>query len=256
MPVDVPKTPGKSAAPKGKGGIMHAKIAGLPVPVVIGGVVVAILIGLYFKNKSAAASTAAGGTAAPTDTTGAGTGGSGSTTDQTPIDTSQLEADIGTLGGILGTTPSWVTDFETALSTAPTAPTAPTTPATPTTPAGVTTPASATGGSAAVPTQKQVAAVTAANPTLAGITDYLTPANAQTKVIAESPVAASASNPVGFATSALAKTQAQAALGQTAAFGGVTNISTNRTTGVVTTTYASGRVVQQAPGKSAYVAKK
>lgn len=40
------------------------------------------------------------------------------------------------------------------------------------------------------------------------------------------------------------------------AFGGIVSTRTNPKTGVKTTTYANGRIVTQAPGKTAYVSKK
>ena len=55
-----------------------------------------------------------------------------------------------------------------------------------------------------------------------------------------------------FAQAAVAKTAAGAATGTKVAFGGV--VSTKKlTNGATLTTYASGRQVEQAPGKSAYV---
>ena len=59
-----------------------------------------------------------------------------------------------------------------------------------------------------------------------------------------------------FAQAAVAKSNALAAAGAAQPYGGVASTVTNKKTGVVTTTYASGRIVQQAPGKTAYVAKK
>lgn len=68
--------------------------------------------------------------------------------------------------------------------------------------------------------------------------------------ITYSRVPASAPN---FARAAQAQTAAFKAAGQTPAFGGVTNVRTT-STGTTITTYASGRVVEQAPGRTAYVA--
>lgn len=59
-----------------------------------------------------------------------------------------------------------------------------------------------------------------------------------------------------FAQAAVAESNTAKAAGKTSAFGGVTGVHKNAKTGVVTTTYANGRVVEQAPGKTAYVAKR
>lgn len=59
-----------------------------------------------------------------------------------------------------------------------------------------------------------------------------------------------------FGEVAQAKTEARQAAGEQVAFGGVTSVHTNKKTGVQTTTYANGRVVTQAKGKTAYVSKK
>lgn len=67
------------------------------------------------------------------------------------------------------------------------------------------------------------------------------------------PVSASAPN---FAKAAVAQSTAARKTGATSAFGGVTSVTKNAKTGVVVTKYASGRVVEQAPGKTAYVARR
>lgn len=65
----------------------------------------------------------------------------------------------------------------------------------------------------------------------------------------EFPTAASTAN---FAAEASAKSAAAEAAGATPRFGGVSQVET-LASGAVETVYASGRVVEQAPGKSAYV---
>jgi hypothetical protein len=55
-----------------------------------------------------------------------------------------------------------------------------------------------------------------------------------------------------FGAKALAQTNTLAAAGKAAPFGGVTSVK-RLANGSTVTTYASGRKVQQAPGKSAYV---
>lgn len=70
--------------------------------------------------------------------------------------------------------------------------------------------------------------------------------------IAETPV--SAKNP-NFAQAAQARTAAGQASGTAVPFGGVVGV-TKLKSGATLTTYATGRQVEQAPGKSAYVTKK
>jgi hypothetical protein len=65
------------------------------------------------------------------------------------------------------------------------------------------------------------------------------------------PVPASATD---FALAASAKTQGAARQQVPIAFGGVVGVSRTKS-GATLTTYATGRVVEQAPGKTAYVAK-
>lgn len=67
----------------------------------------------------------------------------------------------------------------------------------------------------------------------------------------QSTIPASTSN---FAQAAQAKTAAGAATGTKVAFGGVTSVKTLKN-GATLTTYASGRQVEQAKGKSAYVVR-
>lgn len=70
--------------------------------------------------------------------------------------------------------------------------------------------------------------------------------------IAETPVSAKTQN---FAQAAQARTAAGRAAGVNVPFGGVTGIQRLKN-GATVTTYASGRKVEQARGKSAYVIKK
>ena len=102
MPVDVPKTGAPKGAAKGKG--LNAKIAGIPVWVIALGVVAAIGVGLYIRNKSATAATTAAATpASGTDTTG-GAGSAGATPqDLTPAaDNTDLINALNGLTGMLG----------------------------------------------------------------------------------------------------------------------------------------------------------
>lgn len=74
-----------------------------------------------------------------------------------------------------------------------------------------------------------------------------------TPIVQSHPYATAASTP-DFAGSATQKTQAAKAAGQAAPFGGVVSVK-KLANGSTLTTYASGRQVQQVPGKSAYVVK-
>ncbi len=95
-----PPSSGRSAG----GGLMGARIAGLPAPVLLGGVVLAIAIGLYLRHK-ASTTAAATNTAAPaladTGATGGGSA-SGDTSGQDLSPYQNLADSINGLTGILG----------------------------------------------------------------------------------------------------------------------------------------------------------
>ncbi len=108
-------------------------------------------------------------------------------------------------------------------------------------------------GGVEVPTQTPPAGVTSTAPQPNSFND---PRIARVDVVANvnQPYATPASAP-DFATTAQAKTAAAKAAGASAPFGGVVNVKT-LANGSTLTTYATGRQVQQVPGKSAYVVKK
>lgn len=111
---------------------------------------------------------------------------------------------------------------------------------------------SARSGGGGVPTTAQVGALKSDLPSLSRAEfDNASASKAYSNPTL--PVPASTTN---FAVASAAKTAGAAAAGVPIAFGGVADVKTNKQTGVTTTTYANGRIVQQAPGKTAYVAKK
>lgn len=93
----------KPPAPKGKG-IAGAKIAGVPLPLVLGGVVLAVVVGLYFKHRASAATNAAGASS-PTgmdSTGGAGSAGSAGAGQDVATPIEDLAQAIGGLIPFLG----------------------------------------------------------------------------------------------------------------------------------------------------------
>lgn len=240
-----PKTkPGSKPGAKGAPtkGLMGKKIAGLPLPVVLGGVLVAIVAGLYLRSKlgGGSASTAA----APTDATPVDTSGGASSTGDPGTDTSfeDLAAALNGLTGILssGTTSLSTSDGSSLVDTS--------------------SPGTASGSTLGISPSYTSAAATGlpvyVNPNSGSVLvgpDAKGAVNAPGYVNVSAPIPVATSN---FAEAAVARSAALSSVGVSSPFGGVTNVTTNKKTGVVTTTYGSGRVVQQAPGKTAYVAKK
>ena len=198
----------------GKGKGLNAKIGGIPVWVIALGVVAAIGVGLYIRNKSATAATTAAATpASGTDTTGGAGSAAASPPDLTPVE--DLAQSINGLTGILG--------------------------------AGAGIPAGNGSLGASVGTQTtQPATQTTTQPSPAA-----------------TPVGTNATSPAELKN--IANQKANAAVAQYAgapaiipnqnAFGGIVSDVKNKA-GTTVITYASGRVVEQAPGKTAYVAKK
>jgi hypothetical protein len=110
VPLLGPKTPGKrpsgrSSAPpqRSSGGGLGGGLGNIPKPVLIGGVVLAVAIGLYLRYKGGSSTTAAT-TAAPaladTGTTGGASSGGAAGPDYTPFQS--LADSINGLTGILG----------------------------------------------------------------------------------------------------------------------------------------------------------
>ncbi len=91
-----------AAPPSRGGGLGGLRIAGLPAPVLVGGVILAVAIGLYLRHKSSstAASTSAAPALADTGATGGGSGGSTTGADATPYQ--NLADSINGLTGLLG----------------------------------------------------------------------------------------------------------------------------------------------------------
>ncbi len=77
--------------------------------------------------------------------------------------------------------------------------------------------------------------------------------NSNTTTLTYHKVAAASQN---FAQAAAKQSSSLKAAGKAQPFGGVVATHKNAKTGVTTTRYANGRIVTQAPGKSAYVSKK
>ena len=243
-------TVGPKKPPTGKG-VGKGKIAGLPIPVVLGGVVVAVLVGLYIKNK-AAASTTAGTTTAATDpnAVGGGTAGSSTSPDSTQALADAINGLSYYLGGggsggtaapaVGGTLDTSAPSLATVTNSATTAPTA-------------APNASPLGG--AISVAKQTGAnvyVTPGGSVLVGPDAKMAGGGANLVNLSQQiPVATD-----NFAQAAVAKSNALAAAGSAQPYGGVKSTVTNKKTGVTTTTYASGRIVQQKAGSTAYVAKK
>ena len=199
----------------GKGKGLNAKIGGIPVWVIALGVVAAIGVGLYIRNKSATAATTAAATpASGTDTTGGAGSAAASPPDLTPVE--DLAQSINGLTGILG--------------------------------AGNGIPDTTGGGQFGIPTTTttQPATQTTTQPSPAA-----------------TPVGTNATSPAELKN--IANQKANAAVAQYAgapaiipnanAFGGIVSDLYNASNTRVIT-YASGRVVEQAPGHTAYVAKK
>jgi hypothetical protein len=111
-------------------------------------------------------------------------------------------------------------------------------------------PTSASDFNSDVNTTPQKAAVGSVGKTVAATNPDLV---ARLTTAPDHPYATPASAP-NFAASATAATTAAASAGKQAPFGGVTSVK-KLANGSTLTTYASGRQVQQAPGKSAYVVK-
>lgn len=97
MPVDLP-----GSKPKGKGGLMGKRIAGVPAPLLLAGVALAIGVGLYLRHRSASTSATASTAAPAAGDTGTGSGGaSGSgTTDQSNPDLTPIEDLANQLAGL------------------------------------------------------------------------------------------------------------------------------------------------------------
>jgi hypothetical protein len=203
----------------------------------------------WYKRKSAAATTNIGAPAAAAPagdlSVGAplsGGGGGASTSDQgqTPQDqTLPVAFDAAGFQSALQGTLQSILDAFASVAPAPT----------PTTVRAATTSSvspSPTG--AAVPSAQQAASLSSPALARAEFTDryaavaYSNPTR---------PVPASATD---FALAASAKTQGAARQQVPIAFGGVVGVSRTKT-GATLTTYQTGRVVEQAPGKTAYVAK-
>lgn len=118
---DTAKTPGKG---KKKG-----RILGLPWQVVVGGVVLAVAVGLYLRHRTGS-SGASGTSAAPAqDTTGGGSGGGSSSPSDTgtgsSVDLSGLEQQLSDLESLLAASPLDTGSLGTLADSSATAPTSP-----------------------------------------------------------------------------------------------------------------------------------
>lgn len=209
--------------------------------VVVGGVAVAIIAGLYLRNKLSGqtAATQAAATQPATDTSGS-SGGSGTTDsgaqpqDLTPVSDlanalNGLTGILGANGGILG---AGADPFSSSFGTSPfTLDTGWST----TTAPGTGFVGNGPGGQTI--TSEQAPKV---SPSITALSLY--------------PAQIPASNP-NFAAAASGRTIAAHAAGAPQPYGGVT-ATKKLANGATLTTYASGRQVEQAPGKNAYVTKK
>ena len=226
----------KAKPPEGKGKGLNAKVGGIPVWVIAVGVVAAIGVGLYIRSRSATAATQAAATpASGTDTTGGAGSAAASPPDLTPVE--DLASAINGLTGILGAGGAGL----------PTGPPAPDTTTTTT-----TQPATQTTG----PSDQQIFA-------LANLVQAKQlPVSALSGISTDTAAGAYAAS-VAQQQAALLNTKAKsvasgvpaAIIPNQNAFGGIVS-DTKSAAGVRIIKYASGRVVEQAPGKSAYVAKK
>ena len=242
--------PGAGSSTKTASG--HAKILGVDWRIAGAGLVLAIVVGLYLRNKIGGSASAGTSASAPADTAGTGGGGATASPDTSSSDLADalngLTAVLGGGGFAVGdasgnfpipSDPSKIAFF----------------------PGGEPAPVSGASG----PNPSYVAAAQVASTTGAGV--YVNPdtggvlVGQDAKGAAAAPGYVNVSQPIpvateNFAHAAVQRSAALNAVGVTAPFGGVKSTTTNKKTGVTTTTYGSGRVVQQAPGKSAYVVKK
>ena len=263
----------------GKGGGLQKKLGPLPVYAWIIAAVGAYLVYHFYVNRSTSATTptaasTAGTAGTGTDTSGStggasGGGSAGSAGDasgagfdayaslvNTLLASNQANTDSFTkaLAGGTSSAPITTNNYYTTPTTDAPAGTAGTagTAATPTTP-----PVGATGAPySLIPTPGQAAAINPPAPSGGPFSSIFQNA---TNVLAynqglnnpQKPVPASSPS---FASQASGKTAGAAAAQVPVAFGGVANVKT-LPNGSTLTTYASGRQVQQVPGKSAYVVK-
>lgn len=214
--------------PKGKGaGFLTRKVGPLPMWAVL---VLTTVVGYWLYKKYTGASSAATATTTAnptattpsTDTTGL-TGGSGTSGDTTGLAAAGVDptALINSLGAQNSTLQSSLLQSEANFEQFATSGYQP---------AGVS--------SAQAPSSTTISPQ---------------PGGSNAPVFSYSPVPVSSGN---FAQSAVAQTQTATKAGKTSAFGGVTSVAHNAKTGITTTTYQSGRVVEQKAGKTAYVAKR
>jgi len=247
MPTDnpgAPKRPGaRPGTAKTAGG--HAKILGVDWRIAGAGLVIAIVAGLYLRGKLGSASASTGTTAASAPVDTSGTGGASTSSDTSNEDLANAlngltavlsgggtgtSVSSGTTGDLYGLPPDFASGgAPSPLSGAP-APAAGYQP-----PPGTSVFVNPTTGAKLIGQDAKGAAV------------------APGFVNVSQPIPVATEN---FAEAAASRSAALGAAGMGQPFGGVTSTVTNKKTGVTTTTYASGRVVTQAPGKSAYVSKK
>jgi len=225
----------KAKPPEGKGKGLNAKVGGIPIWVIAVGVVAAIGVGLYLRSRSATAATEAAATpASGTDTTGGAGSAAASPPDLTPVE--DLASALNGLSGILGAGSAGVlggsgldlsglgTDTTVAAGT-----TVDTN--------GNVSPA---GGAAVTPVGTQT-------PAAKPVTSGGTPASIPTGLTPQNLAGATRGSQVQVLPAQIIPNQN--------AFGGIVS-DTKNAAGVRIIKYASGRVVEQAPGKSAYVAHK
>lgn len=262
MPSQVGVMPSKPPV-KSSGGLMSKKIAGVPLPVIGVGLMLAVAVGLYLRSRASASGSAASSAAPAAADTGATGGGSASGDGSDP--NAGLEDAIYALVGQLGagtSDGSTGADFGSSGSGGSGGST--------TTPASASQPTVLSGGASPTPLQQAETTIGQAPPgtdvriTSGGTVLVGQDAKSPTQSAANSGSMStlqllSHSIPASdntFAADAVARSAALQAVGAAPAFGGVASTVTNKKTGVTTTTYASGRIVQQAPGKTAYVAHK
>jgi len=217
----------KAKPPEGKGKGLNAKVGGIPVWVIAVGVVAAIGVGLYIRSRSATAATQAAATpASGTDTTGGAGSAAASPPDLTPVE--DLASSINGLTGILG--------------------------------AGIASGGGGIVGGSGLDLSSLGTDTTVAPTTVAGTNGAVTPIGAATgaPAVKTIPYVAPSKLPSpgkGAIATSYNLTPAPAIIPNQNAFGGIVS-DTKSAAGVRIIKYASGRVVEQAPGKSAYVAHK
>lgn len=205
-----------TAPPKPKSGIMKAKLGPVPVPLLIAAVVI-VGVYIYMRRSAGNKSTSAGTNASP-ETSATYPGGDSTGGGTGGLDLSSLFDTLAAQAQALSNqgTPLYAVAPDPALVAAPAA--------------GPDLMTATGDGNTSPP-------ITASTPSQPG-TSYRT----------------SASSP-NFAQTATSNTAKAKAAGVAAPFGGVVSTKTLKN-GSTLTTYASGRQVQQVPGKTAYVVKK